>query len=398
MARRFHAPGITGNILAGAFLGFTLFRDVEVAKILQPLSTFAISLISVSAGGHFSYRRIHNALRRILLIAFFEVMIAVGLVSVVLLVLGATWQLALILGCLAAGTAPATTVALIRENRAKGPFVKTLLAVVTVDSSLCILLFAFAHSFLAAYFASEEAGFGIMAAARHTAWQLAGSAGLGVGLGALASRLFESARFHNFSTMAVAILFAAGLSILLNFSPLFTCLIFGAFLGNSSRESEQQLSALDPIEPLLYVCFFTLAGIAIHLDMLAQAGILCVAYLIARAVGKGVGAVIGGVLAGCSKRMLSSIPFGFVPQAGVALGLVVLLEGDPRIPSSFSALVGTLVLAAVTVNEIFGPFFTRAALKRANETDLDRPRLMEFLQEEFILTNLVAEDKWDALR
>lgn len=139
IARRLHAPGITGNIVAGALLGFTLFSGVEVAQILQPLSTFAISLIAVSAGGHFSYRRIHNALRRILFIALFEVAFAVALVFTVLLALGAGWQVALILGCLAAGTAPATTVAIIRENRAKGPFVKTLLAAVTVDSSLCIL-------------------------------------------------------------------------------------------------------------------------------------------------------------------------------------------------------------------------------------------------------------------
>lgn len=369
-----------------------------MAKALQPLSTFAISLIAVSAGGHFSYRRIHNALRRILLIAVFEVGCAFLLVLVVLLALKASWPVALVLASLAVGTAPATTLALVRENRAKGPFVKTLLAVVTVDSSLCILFFAVVHSLLAHYYASGDLGFGLMAGVRQALWQLMGSALLGLMVGWVTARLFENHRFHNFSTKAVAILLVAGISIRLDFSPLFTCLVFGVYLGNSSLESERQLRALDPMEPLLYTCFFTLAGVALHLDLLAQGGLICVAYLLARAAGKAMGALAGGLLSGCSKRILASIPFGFLPQAGVALGLVVILEGDPRIPTDLSLLVGSIVLAAVTLNEIVGPFFTRAALRRAREAGLDRPRLVEFLQEEFILTDLEAEDKWDALK
>jgi mannitol/fructose-specific phosphotransferase system IIA component (Ntr-type) len=106
---------------------------------------------------------------------------------------------------------------------------------------------------------------------------------------------------------------------------------------------------------------------------------------------------VGGVVSKTSRRIWSSIPLGLMPQAGIAIGLVVLLEGDPRIPRDITELVGAVVLAAVTINEIIGPFFTRAALRRAREAGLDRPRLMEFLQEEFILTDIQAEDKWDAL-
>ena len=87
-----------------------------------------------------------------------------------------------------------------------------------------------------------------------------------------------------------------------------------------------------------------------------------------------------------------------MPQAGVALGLAVIFEGDARIPAEVSSFVGTMVLAAVTINEIIGPFFTRMALSRAKEAGLDRPRLVEFLDEEFIMTGLQAEDKWEALR
>ncbi|MCH8204736.1 MAG: PTS sugar transporter subunit IIA [Candidatus Hydrogenedentes bacterium] len=124
----------------------------------------------------------------------------------------------------------------------------------------------------------------------------------------------------------------------------------------------------------------------------------CVLYVLARGLGKGLGAFTGAILARCSARITRSIPYGFMPQAGVALGLAVIFEGDARIPAEVSSFVVTMLLAAVTINEIIGPFFTRMALSRAKEAGLDRPRLVEFLDEEFILTGLEAKDKGDVLR
>lgn len=397
VARRLQIPSITGNIIAGMLLSYTFFHHMNIARELQALSSFAIGLIAVTAGGHFSYRRIHNALRRILFIALFESLGAALLVFFVLRAFGTDTRVALLLGCLAASTAPATTMAIIRENHAKGPFVKTLLASVSIDSSLCILLFAFVHSLLAALYAHGEIALGLSEGLQQTLWQLVGSAGLAVVLGYATSLLFDNHRFHDFSVLMVCILLAVGLSYFVNFSPLLTCLFFGAFLGNTSPKTEAKLNALDPIEPLLYTAFFTLAGASVHLELLASAGILCAAYVIARMVGKGAGAYCGALLSNTTDRIRHSIPFAFVPQAGVALGLVVILQGDPRIPDEVSYLVGTIVLAAVTINEIIGPFFTRSALRRAKEADLDRPRLVEFLDEEFIMTDLRAADKWEAL-
>jgi fructose PTS system EIIBC or EIIC component len=90
--------------------------------------------------------------------------------------------------------------------------------------------------------------------------------------------------------------------------------------------------------------------------------------------------------------------FSLVPQAGIAIGLVVLLDGDARLPREMTHAVGAIILAAVTINEIVGPFFTKAALVRSKEVGLDRQRLVEFLSEEFIVINLKAKDKWDAIQ
>lgn len=398
VAKRFRVPAITGNIIGGVLVGVTLLRGVNAAYALQPLSTFAIGLIAVTAGGHFSYRRVHNALRRILSITFFEVACAFVLVYTVSRLMGLEWPVALLLAALSAETAPATTMAVIKENRAKGPFVKTLLTVVSLDTSLCIILFAFGRIIVADFYGAEEEGFALGTALLHTAFQLVGSLIIGLGAGYVVEKLVHRPRFHHFSVVLLAIVLAEGLSSYLGLSPLLTCLFFGGFLGNSSAEGEKQLSTLEPVELLLYTLFFTLAGVGLHIESLPKAGLFCLGYVVARVAGKAVGATIGGLLSGTSKRIWGNIALGFVPQAGVAIGLVVILEGDTRIPSETTAFVGTLILAAVTINEVIGPFFSRFALKRTRETGLDRPRLMEFLQEEFIVVGLEAADKEDVLK
>ena len=104
-------PRVTGNIIAGVLMTLTIFREIEVVRLLQPLSTFAISLIAVTAGGHFSYRRLHNALRRILFIAIFDVLFAVVFVLLALSLapvswpIDPVWPLALVISAFAASTA-----------------------------------------------------------------------------------------------------------------------------------------------------------------------------------------------------------------------------------------------------------------------------------------------------
>jgi fructose PTS system EIIBC or EIIC component len=403
VARFVHIPGVTGNMLAGILIGpacFDLFSGAPIASSLQPLSTFAMGVITVSVGSHLSYQRIHNALPRIISIAFCEVACCVVLVSFsARWLLGASGPTALMLGTIAAATAPATTVALIREMRAKGPFVKTLVAVVALDNILCIMLFAFSRTIVGDLMEEGQNVTVLFSAIGHTVWQFAGSFVVGMLIGRIAEWLVHYPKAHNFSVIFVSILVNIGLAEYFDLSPLMACLFFGVYLGNASEEASREAQALDPIELLLFSLFFTIAGVSLHLDSLSEAGGLFVCYVIARMVGKSVGAMIGGgLVARASRRIWLNAGFGLMPQAGVAIGLVVLLRGDAAIPLHMREVITTTVLAAVAVNEIIGPFFTRMALRRSNEANKDRRRLIEFLQEEFILVNFEAENKWDALK
>jgi PTS system fructose-specific IIC component len=401
IAKLLRLPHITGNILGGVLVGPACLGIVgshSEMLALQPLSTFAMSLIAVSIGGHLSYRRIHNSLRRIISISLMEVGATVSVVIVVARLFGMDWPMSLMLGAISAATAPATTLALIRELRCKGPFVKTLVSVVALDNIFCIMLFVMMRTFVSAYFESGETVGKIDEALLLSAYHLLGAGGIGFFAGWVSKKLVSTPKFHDFSTIFVAIMVCDGLAAYLGLSPLLVNLFFGVYLGNSSEVAEKQLTTLEPLEPLLYVCFFTLAGASLHLDSMMEVGGLALVYFASRFVGKGLGAALGGMIGKCSKRLWQNMSFSLVPQAGIAIGLVVLLDTDESMPREMTHAVGAIILAAVTINEIVGPFFTKAALVRSKEAGLDRERLVEFMAEEFITVDLKATNRWDAIR
>ena len=400
LAKKLNLPHITGNILGGILIGPACLGIIDSHAdmlSLQPLSTFAMSLIAVSIGGHLSYRRIHNALRRIVAISLMEVTITVLVVVAIARLFHMSWPMAFLLGAISAATAPGTTLALIRELRCKGPFIKTLVSVVALDNIFCILLFVLMRTFAAAYYKGGEATAPISDALFLVTYHLIGAGILGFLVGAICKNLVSRPSFHHFSTIFVAIMTCDGLAAYLGLSPLLINLFFGVYLGNSTEVAEKQLTTLEPMEPMLYICFFTLAGASLHLASLAEVGEMALVYFGARFAGKGLGAALGGLAAKCSKRIWQNMSFSLVPQAGVAIGLVILLDGDADIPAELTRNVSAIILAAVTINEIIGPFFTKAALIRSGEANRDRQRLVEFLSEEFVMVNLKARDKWDAI-
>jgi mannitol/fructose-specific phosphotransferase system IIA component (Ntr-type) len=121
-------------------------------------------------------------------------------------------------------------------------------------------------------------------------------------------------------------------------------------------------------------------------------------YIGARVLGKSIGAALGGLLGKCSTRIWQNMSYALYPQSGIAIGLVILLSNDAYIPDTIKQTVSAIILAGVTVAEIVGPFCTKAALVRSGEANRDRERLVEFLAEEFIMVDLKALDKWDAIR
>jgi PTS system fructose-specific IIC component len=404
LANRLGLPAVTGNIVAGVILGpsvLALFPENLVRETLRPIAIFAMGLITLVVGGHLSYRRLHNALRRILWITVLEVGLTFGLVITAARLLGAEWNVALILAAISTATAPATVVAVVRETRSKGLFVKTALAAVALDNVLCIFLFV-----LAMTVARDTAQAGhltwLWVTIGDPLWQLGGGTGLGLLIGWAA--LFFTRRYglSRFTAVFAAVLLGTGVAQFAGLSPLLVCLALGIFFGNSGRTAESFVDALESLEPVLLTCFFVLAGLDLNLTKLYEMGAvglgsLGLAYFVARVFGKSLGSFLGAVGGGSPKRVRAAIGLSLLPQAGLAIGLVVLIQGDRFIPSAVAQVITTVVLATVVLNELVGPPCVRRALQKSNEVNKDRRRLIEFLQEEHILCCIEAADKWDAI-
>jgi len=404
LGRAAHAirlPSVTGQILAGAVLGPAVLGVIpsEALQALGPLTLLALALIAVTVGAHLSAWRLRNAGPRLVYMLLFEMFLTPALVvGGLLLATGARFETTLLLGAVAVSTAPATIIALVREDRARGAYVTTLVATVALNNIACVVLFEVARTVsrarmdLGADLALHDI---VIAPAR----QLFGSVALGLlaafTLTALSRRFV---RVSSQTTMAVAaLLLVIGVSTLLGLSPLLAALALGVGQTNLTARKEEQLPALFvQFEPAILGMFFTIAGLHLTFGHAAAVAGVASLYFALRIAGKVAAGWLAMRLAGVPRRIRNNLGLALIPQAGVAVGLVVLIEDDPAFAPIRDIFVA-VVLTVVTANELVGPILTRLGLARSGESGKDRARVLDFLQEENITTHLTGDSKEAAI-
>jgi Kef-type K+ transport system membrane component KefB/mannitol/fructose-specific phosphotransferase system IIA component len=399
LARRLGLPGITGQIIGGILIGgvgLDLFSKQSIAG-LEPLTEIALGLIAVTVGAHLHIGRLSNAVRRLSYLLIAESTITPLIVFSACYGLGgASFELALLFGAVSIATAPATIVALVRETRSKGVFVKTLIAAVALNNTACIVVFEVCRALIGTEF---SLGSDALLNAEGAIVQLIGPALLGAFAAIALDRVTRLALGpERLATAAVvALVLTSGLATSLGISPMLACLVLGAVQTNITHSRSHLVdSVFDNFEPAILTVFFTLAGMHLSFDHLEHAGILVLLYFVARFGGKLLAADLALRAARATERVRKNLGLALVPQAGVAVGLVLLIQEDPRF-AEVSGLFAAVVLTVVTVNEIVGPVLTRIALTRAGEIGRDRLRLIDFLQEEQILTDFTAPTKEAAI-
>jgi len=401
LARRIRLPSVTGQILAGICLGpvFHVFSH-ETTAGFAPVIDFALGLMAVAVGSHLQLARLKTAARRLSLLILAEALLTPALVfGGVLLFGGIAWDSALLLATIAVSTAPATILALVKETRSKGVFVKTLVAAVALNNIACIALFEFAHT-AALQAADPTAGGSTWSLVLAPLEQLLSAAALGGGIGALlvltTRHVVRTDRVTTFSL--ITILLTAGLADQLGISSLLACLVLGVVLANMTPDKEEiGHDVFENFETAIFAIFFTLAGMELNFDYLGSAGALALVVFVLRAAGKLLSARFAMGLADTTDRVRKNLGMALLPQAGLAVGLMLLVTDDARFPASTRALILATVLTVVTLNEIIGPILTRIALARSGDFGRDRARLIDFIHEEHIVTDLRADTVEEAI-
>ncbi|MCF7793747.1 MAG: PTS sugar transporter subunit IIA [Candidatus Cloacimonetes bacterium] len=399
LARKFHIPSVTAQIFGGIIIGHYALNifDVNAFNSFKSITDFALGFIGYTIGSHLNFNHLHNAGKRIFLITISDVIITPIIVFLTLFYLGnLPFSISLLVAVIAITTAPGSTLHIVKEKRSKGIFTKTLLAVIVINNVLTIFIFYLAYYFLFYKFGTGDvkllATFGKALLLLLESVIIGGS----VGFGLIYITEKRKTRSSFLALVILAIVITAGTSEFLHLSGILSSLVLGVIISNYSRYRKTLFTAFKDIETEVFSLFFVLAGT--HLDLLAAkaAGFAGFLFIISRLAGKTIGPKIGSYLAGSTQTIKKNIGYALYPIAGVAIGLILLIENNSFL-SEHSSQITAIILTAVVVNELLGPIFTGKAIKNAGEEDKNRLRLMDFLQEEFIKIDLNSTDKWDAL-
>jgi len=398
IAKRFHLPSVTGQIVAGILLALTLFTSADAHR-LEPIIDFALGLMAVAVGSHLQFGRLKVARRRLVAQVVLEATVTPAIVfTLVMLVPNSTWQVAALLASIAIATAPATTLALVKETRAKGVFVKTLVASVALNNLACICVFEMAHAITAASLDVETSGTPlaiVWAPAREVILSLVLGGGIGTVLVLATRRIVRPDRLSAYSL--IAILLTVGLGQYFDVSALLSCLFLGMVLANLTPDKEEiGHQVFDNFEYAIYAVFFTVAGMELNFAYVLPAGLVAVLVVSGRALGKVTASYWAMRFGGATERVRRWLGVALIPQAGLAIGLMLLVTEDNRF-TAVAPFFLAVVLTVVLLNEIIGPIVTRYALKQSGDFGKDRARVIDFLHEENISTKLEGPGKDEAI-
>jgi len=367
LASRLKLPTISGYIVAGLVLGPSILNVVpdHIVESLAPVPHIALGLIAITIGSEFRITKLRRTGRNILIITTFQLLITFAAVSAGLRLFGGPLPMALLLGAIASATAPAATVAIAGELRARGPLVSTLFGVVALDDAFAITLFGFVMAFAAAMVGGVHMH-NPATMILHPLREIIISVLIGLAAGYIVHRLVVDRRRSNEVIVIVLgfVLLTSGLTISIHVSPLIANMVMGFVIVNMSSKNTRVMRILEPLSPPIYAAFFALAGTELDIRTLMTTGALGAVYLIARAVGKYAGAFVGAAAAHESAVTRRYLGFALLPQAGVAIGLILVLQDTAQFMHlPYMGQMVNIVLASILVNEVLGPPLTKYALE-----------------------------------
>ncbi len=400
VAKKIKLPALAGNIAAGVLVGPHGLRLITPDMIhgFGPITDFALCIFGLTMGTHLVLRQLHNSGRRLFYIVGLGIVMVPALIFVVLYyIVGRPLPECILLAAIGLTTSPSSIIHLIVHRRSKGIFTKTLVSTVALNSIASLVLFSIAVKVTQAL-VSPDGNLTIMHFVMAPAEELFASFLIGTGA-ALILRFFarESASpTYHFSFLLILVLLVSGLCRLFQIPGILAGMVLGFLVANYSSRKHILLKSFAHIEPGIYCLFFVLAGTHINFQLMLAVGVGGTAYAIARAVGKYGATSLGAHLAHASPLVKKWMGISLFPQAGIAVGLVFVVESIPEF-APFAKTVTAIVLGSVVIYEVIGPILTDLGIRMSGEVNKNQARLLEFLQEEFILVGLQETDKWRVL-
>jgi Kef-type K+ transport system membrane component KefB len=381
-------PRITGYIFAGLFLGpyFLKFYSMPAVKSLAFLNSLALAFIAFCAGGELKLTRLRDKLKSIaFLVAGQTVVVFVGVTMVVFAISGfipfmriydtaAKIAVSSIFGVIAVARSPSSTIAVISETKAKGDYTDIVLSVTIAKDVVIIIFFAVVISACEVLLVGQ--GSVSLSFLLELLLEIITAFFLGFLLGKGIIFLIEKMKVEfpvvitvmGFLVIKFSHLLGDYLQeiheIRLNLEPLLICMAAGFTVQNFSKHGETFLERMDDVSLPIYIGFFAITGASINVDILESAWFLGLIVVVFRTLMLFVASYVSGRLSGDPPRIYKNTWWGFITQAGVSLGL--LAEVVRRLPE-VGVSIQTILIAAITLNQVVGPVAFKYALYKVGE-------------------------------
>ena len=384
-------PDVTAFLIAGVLVGpYVLgaagisglgFASMEALDKVSAFSTVALGFIAFDIGNEFRLGQLKKTGKTATVIGILQALVATLLVDGALIalhfILGADvlpLPVAITLGAIASATAPAATLMVVRQYKAKGPLTDLLLPIVALDDAVGLVVFAVSFGIAQAM---EGGSLNVVSVVVNPLLEIVCSLLLGAAMGGLLTML-EKLFFSNKNRLSLTIAFVVmtialsglefdlGGGVELAFSSLLVCMMLGTMFCNLSEYSVDIMSRSEQWTAPLYAVFFVLSGAQLDLSVFRYPSILLigVVYILVRCAGKYLGALGSSTMMGCDEKVKKYLGVTLFPQAGVALGMVVTAQA---LGTEMGGMIRNIILFSVLVYELIGPLLTKQALMAAGE-------------------------------
>ena len=396
LAKLLNLPAVTAYLVAGILIGPYLlgklgaswgvpigFLSMEHLELFDLFGKVALGFIAFSIGNEFRVPQLKKIGKQATIVGIVQAVFTTLLVDAALIALHFIIpkqfpiEAAIILGAIASATAPAATLMVVKQYKAKGPVTDMLLPVVALDDAVGLILFAISFGIAKAVGSSNPDLISILV---DPLVEIIASVGLGAVMGFLFSfceRFFHS-RSKRLAVSVAFVLMTIALSTLefklgkvhLRFSSLLVCMMLGTVFCNICDFSEELMDRLDRWTAPLFIIFFVLSGAELELSVFTNLIIVLIGivYLVFRSAGKYTGALLSSKWANCDEKIVKYLGITLLPQAGVALGMADMVKDYTGFAGTdIATIVMSITLFAVLVYELVGPAMTKIALTKAGD-------------------------------
>ena len=384
-------PAVTGYLIGGVLIGpYCLgalgieglgFHSMEYAASFGIISDIALGFIAFSIGNEFRLSQLKKIGKQATIVGVFQALVATLFVDIALVALSLFLgedvlpkSVAITLGAVATATAPAATLMVVRQYKAKGKLTNILLPVVALDDAVGLIVFAVSFG-IAKGMVSGTVDF--VSIIVNPLIEIAASLLVGAGMGFVFSeteKMFHS-RSKRLSVSVTFVILTVAVSMLeidlgggvkIGMSSLLTCMMLGTVFCNFCESSEELMDRVDRWTTPLFILFFVISGAELELNVFTNIAIVAIGlvYIIFRSLGKMIGASVSAKFTKCDPMIVKYLGITLLPQAGVALGMSVTAMS---LGSYEGVLIRNIILFSVLIYELVGPVLTKIVLIKAGE-------------------------------